>query len=63
MKQANRNTLLVKGSVFVVGVVFGIFVGAVSGLLFAPQTGEDICKHLRIQADGAELYHLARGAE
>lgn len=40
MKQANLNALLVGGSVLVVGVVLGMVVGAISGLLLAPQSGE-----------------------
>lgn len=49
MKQIFRNALLVGGSVFVCGVIIGMFVGAVSGLLFAPRSGKDTRKRLRKQ--------------
>lgn len=51
MTKATKCSLLVGGSVFVGGVVLGIVVGAVSGLLFAPRSGEETRDHLRKHAD------------
>lgn len=51
MKKATRRTLLIEGSVFVGGLVLGIVAGFVSGVLYAPQSGEDTREHLRKQAD------------
>lgn len=51
MKQANLSALVVGGSIFVAGVVLGIVVGAVSGVLLAPRSGEDTREHLRKQAN------------
>lgn len=51
MKQANLNTLLTGGGILVTGVVLGIAVGAISGLLLAPQSGEETRKQIRNEAD------------
>ena len=47
----STSALLVGGSVFIGGVVIGMVVGAVSGLLFAPRSGEDTRELLHEQAD------------
>jgi len=52
MKRINhQHALLIVGSLIVGGVVLGMLVGAVSGVLFAPQSGEETREHLRKQAD------------
>ena len=47
----STSALLVGGSVFVGGVILGLIVGAVSGVLFAPLSGEETRDQLRKQAD------------
>lgn len=51
MTQTNRNALPVGGSVFVGGVVLGIVVGALSGVLFTPRSGENTHEYLRKQVN------------
>ena len=51
MKRLNRDALLVVGGVLVVGLVLGMALGAVSGLLLAPQSGEETRHQLRKQAN------------
>lgn len=51
MKQLSRMAWILGGSVFISGMVLGMIAGAASGILFAPQSGEDTREHLRKQAD------------
>ena len=69
MKMANCRALLVGGSFFVGGVLLGLAVGAISGILFAPRSGEDtrelLCKHAEelgatIKGKGQQLFDAGK---
>ena len=47
----STSALLVGGSVFVGGVILGLVIGAISGILFAPLSGEDTRDQLHKHAD------------